>query len=83
VSLAFALLMRADVASASGGEDGSMLAGGAPQTYLSVVYPIRGGPRMKAVAIYARVSTAQQEKQGTIESQLAVLEEYAAEHENW
>jgi hypothetical protein len=48
-----------------------------------IVYPIRGGPRMKAVAIYARVSTAQQEKQGTIESQLAVLEEYAAEHENW
>ncbi len=36
---------------------------------------------MKAVAIYARVSTAQQEKQGTIESQLAVLEEYATEHE--
>jgi hypothetical protein len=35
LSLAFALLMRADVASASGGEDGSMLAGGAPQTYLS------------------------------------------------
>jgi hypothetical protein len=29
----------------------------------------------------SRVSTAQQEKQGTIESQLAVLEEYAAEHE--
>jgi site-specific DNA recombinase len=32
---------------------------------------------MNAVAIYARVSTAQQEKQGTIQSQLAVLTAYA------
>ena len=36
---------------------------------------------MRVVAIYARVSTAQQEKQGTIESQLAALEEYATEHD--
>jgi len=35
LSLAFALLMRANVANASGAEGGSMLAGGAPQTSLS------------------------------------------------
>jgi site-specific DNA recombinase len=35
----------------------------------------------RAAALYARVSTAQQEKQGTIESQLAALEAYAAAHE--
>ena len=35
LSLAFALLMRANVASASGAEGPSMLAGGAPQTSLS------------------------------------------------
>jgi site-specific DNA recombinase len=35
---------------------------------------------MTAVALYARVSTAQQEKQGTIASQLAALAAYAAEH---
>ena len=35
----------------------------------------------RATALYARVSTAQQEKQGTIESQLAALEAYAAAHE--
>ena len=34
---------------------------------------------MNAVALYARVSTAQQEKQGTIQSQLAALTDYAAE----
>src|SRR4051812_50114946 len=35
---------------------------------------------MKHVALYARVSTAQQEKQGTIASQLAALVAYADEH---
>lgn len=35
---------------------------------------------MKHVALYARVSTAQQEKQGTIASQLAALAAYADEH---
>jgi site-specific DNA recombinase len=35
---------------------------------------------LPAVALYARVSTAQQEKQGTIESQLAALAAYAATH---
>jgi site-specific DNA recombinase len=34
---------------------------------------------MTTIALYARVSTAQQEKQGTIQSQLAALEIYAAE----
>jgi site-specific DNA recombinase len=34
---------------------------------------------MKTVALYARVSTPYQEKQGTIESQLAALTAYAAE----
>jgi site-specific DNA recombinase len=33
-----------------------------------------------ACALYARVSTVQQEKQGTIESQLAALDAYAAAH---
>ena len=37
LSLAFALLMRADVASASGAEGPSMLAGGAPQISLSSI----------------------------------------------
>src|SRR5258705_531601 len=32
---------------------------------------------MKTVAVYARVSTHQQEKQGTIESQLAAVTSYA------
>jgi site-specific DNA recombinase len=35
---------------------------------------------MSATAIYARVSTAQQEKQGTIASQVAALASYAADH---
>lgn len=35
---------------------------------------------MKHFALYARVSTAQQEKQGTIASQLAALAAYADEH---
>ena len=35
---------------------------------------------MKHVALYARVSTAQQEKQGTIASQVAALTAYAAAH---
>jgi site-specific DNA recombinase len=35
---------------------------------------------MTTTALYARVSTAQQEKLGTIESQLAALDSYAAEH---
>jgi site-specific DNA recombinase len=35
---------------------------------------------MTTTALYARVSTAQQEKQGTIESQLAALAAYAADH---
>lgn len=35
---------------------------------------------MTTVALYARVSTAQQEQQGTIESQLAALVAYAAAH---
>ena len=35
---------------------------------------------MKHVALYARVSTAQQEKQGTIESQVAALDAYATAH---
>lgn len=35
---------------------------------------------MNAVALYARVSTAQQERQGTIESQLAALDAYASAH---
>ena len=35
---------------------------------------------MQNVALYARVSTAQQEKQGTSASQLAVLSAYAAAH---
>lgn len=35
---------------------------------------------MNAVAIYARVSTAQQEQQGTIQSQLAALTTYATAH---
>lgn len=34
---------------------------------------------MKAAAIYARVSTARQEEEATIESQIAALETYAAE----
>jgi DNA invertase Pin-like site-specific DNA recombinase len=33
---------------------------------------------MTTTALYARVSTAQQEKQGTIESQLAALAAHAA-----
>ena len=35
----------------------------------------------RATALYARVSTAHQEKQGTIGSQLAALAAYAARHE--
>ena len=35
---------------------------------------------MKTVALYARVSTAQQEKQGTIASQIAAVQAYAAAH---
>ncbi|HFD40224.1 MAG TPA: recombinase family protein [Anaerolineae bacterium] len=35
---------------------------------------------MKPVAIYARVSTRRQEQEGTIESQIAALQEYAAQH---
>src|SRR5262249_35140294 len=41
-----------------------------------------GGPPAvkRATALYARVSTAQQEKNGTIASQLAALDGYAAAH---
>jgi site-specific DNA recombinase len=35
---------------------------------------------MNAIALYARVSTAQQEQQGTIQSQLAALTAYATAH---
>jgi site-specific DNA recombinase len=35
---------------------------------------------LDTIALYARVSTAQQEKQGTIESQIAALDAYAAAH---
>ncbi len=34
---------------------------------------------MKSVALYARVSTTQQEKEATIESQIAALQEYASQ----
>src|SRR6266536_5946696 len=41
----------------------------------------RGGTTlMNAIALYARVSTAQQEQQGTIQSQLAALTAYATAH---
>ena len=36
---------------------------------------------MKPAAIYARVSTRRQEQEGTIESQIAALLDYAAQHE--
>ena len=34
---------------------------------------------MKSAALYARVSTTQQEKEATIESQIATLQEYATQ----
>ena len=36
---------------------------------------------MKLAAIYARVSTKRQEQEGTIESQIAALLEYALQHD--
>ena len=38
-------------------------------------------PIAKLVAVYARVSTAKQEEDGTIETQLAAVREYAKQHQ--
>lgn len=40
----------------------------------------RKGSPAKLIAIYARVSTARQEEDGTIETQLSVLRDYAQQH---